>query len=139
MILKNAYHYEPHPTTPHKTAPYSTTPHHTMPHHTTTHHNTSQLTHNTTPKAQRFQKIEIMGPFIQTPKLILASQEVLRVASNQKVAKIQKLLFLGHLQVQFNRRQPNSQSLYSKPGNTTLFLDFDESTGPPGCAKYKVA
>ena len=128
-----------HHTKPHRTALHHTTPCHTMPHHTTTHHNTSQLTHNTTPKAQRFQKIEIMGPFIQTPKLILASQEVLRVASNQKVAQIQKLLFLGHLQVQFNRRQPNSQSLYSKPGNTSLFWDFDESTGPTGCVKYKVA
>ena len=52
-----------------------TPPHSTPPHHT----------HKTTPKAQRFQRIKIGGPFTHAPKLRLMCPQVLRVASNQKI------------------------------------------------------
>ena len=53
------------------------------------------------------------------------SPQVLGFVSNRKVTEIQKLIYLGHLQVLFYTRPPNSQLLYSKPGNTPLFEDFD--------------
>ena len=65
------------------------------------------------------------------------SAQVLRVASNQKVTLNQKLMFLGHLQVLFYARPPNSQLLFSKPGNTPLLLDFDKPPGPLDKVKSK--
>ena len=52
---------------------------------------------------------------------ILTSMQGLDAASNQKVALFQKLMFLGHLQVLVNTAPPNSQLLFSEPGNGPVF------------------
>ena len=46
-------------------------------------------------------------------------------------------MFLGHPQVLFYARPPNSQLLFSEPGNSTFAWDFVEPVGPQNHKKYK--
>ena len=46
-------------------------------------------------------------------------------------------MFLGHLQVLFYTRPPNSQLLFSEPGNGPLLLAFDEPEGALGLCRVK--
>ena len=88
-------------------------PNHTSPHYTTTQHLRPQIPKNLN-----------RGPFTQTPKGLINwywwAHRSLVVRQIKKFIK-SKEIFLGHLQVLLYTRPPNSQLIFSKPGNGPFF------------------
>ena len=66
---------------------------------------------------------------------LLMSPLGLQAASNEKLTP--KVIVFCHLKFLFTARPPNSQLLFSKPGNRPLFEDFDRPVVPWGSVKSK--